>query len=42
MKLVHLSNQLAVTTDLSQNEKLLSCIKVCIENINAAKAIFQN
>ena len=42
MKLVHLSNQLAVTTDLSQTEKLLGCIKVCIENISAAKGIFKN
>ena len=42
MKLVHLSNQLSVTTDLSQTEKLLNCIKVCIDNISAAKVIFKN
>ena len=42
MKLVHLSNQLSVTTDLSQTEKLLNCINVCIGNISAAQAIFKN
>ena len=40
MKLVHLSNQLSVTTDLTQNEKLLDCIKICMENIEAARGIF--
>ena len=42
MKLVHLSNQLSVTTDLSQTEKLLNCIKICIDNISSAKGIFNN
>ena len=39
MKLVLLSQQLSTTTDLSQTEKLLGCIKICIENIVAAKEI---
>ena len=42
MKLVHLSNQLSVTTDLSQTEKLLNCIKICIDNISSAKGLFKN
>lgn len=39
MKLVHLSNQLSVTTDLTETERLLSCIKICLENISAAKGL---
>ena len=42
MKLVQLSTQLSVTTDLSQTQTLLNCIQVCIGNISAAKGIFKN
>ena len=42
MKLVQLSTQLSVTTDLTQTQTLLNCIQVCIGNISAAKGIFKN
>ncbi len=39
MKLAYLSSELNNTTDLDETQKILNCIKVCIENINSAKAL---
>lgn len=39
LKLAYLTNQLSSITDLDDTQKLLLCIKTCIENINAAKAM---
>jgi len=39
VKLFHLSQQLLITNDLLQIEKLLDCINKCIENIKGAKQI---
>ncbi len=37
MKLAYLTSELNNITDLDETQKILNCIKVCIENINAAK-----
>jgi len=39
MKLAFLSSELNNVTDLDETQKLLNCIKICIENINGAKGI---
>lgn len=39
MKLAYLTSELNNVTELDETQKLLNCIKICIENINAAKAL---
>lgn len=39
LKLAYLTTQLNSITDLDETQKILNCIKVCIENINAAKSL---